>query len=533
MNLIVNNLSYVHSDKEILFQNISFSVSNGQKIALIGNNGTGKSTILKILAQKLEQNSGEIIFSEKPYYIPQHFGQFDNLSVAEALNIDQKIKSLNLILQGNISLENYNILNDDWNIEERTLQALAEWNLANISLDENMQNLSGGEKTKIFLAGINIHNPKIILLDEPTNHLDLSSRKQLYKFIQNCKSLILLVSHDRNLLNILDLTFELTKNGIEIFGGNYEFYKIQKENYLKNLTEKFSEKEKEIKNAKKIAKETIENQQKQNIRGKKQKIKEGMPRIMMKTLKNSGEKNEAKLKEIHSEKVANISEELKLIRNKLNENKELSFSFDNSKLHSGKILIEAKEINFSYNSSKKNENLWKENLNFQILSGDRIVIRGNNGSGKTTLLNLILENLEPKTGILKKTDFNHIYIDQEYSIIDNNLTIFEQIQQFNKRNLLEHELKIFLHHFLFQAEIWNKKCNILSGGEKMKLIFCCLIVSNNTPDVLILDEPTNNLDIRSLEIITNSIKNYRGTVVVISHDEYFINEIEVNKEIIV
>ena len=222
------------------------------------------------------------------------------------------------------------------------------------------------------------------------------------------------------------------------------------------------------------------------------------------------------MKEIHSEKVANISDDLKLIRHKSNEIKELDFSFDNSKLHSGKILLEAENINFGYNS----ENLWKENLNFQIISGDRIAIRGNNGSGKTTLLKLILGILEPKIGILKRNNF--IYVDQDYSMIDNDLTIYEQIQQFNKRNLLEHKLKIF------SPEIWNKKCSILSGGEKIKLTFCCLIASNNTPDMFILDESTNNSDVRSLEIITSSIKNCKGTLLVISHDEYFIEEINID-----
>lgn len=527
MSIIIKQLSYIHSDRELLFHNISFSVNKGQKVSLIGNNGSGKSTLLQIIAGRLQASEGEIISAEKPYYIPQHFGQYDNLTVAQALGIDHKLKALRAILNGDASAENFASLDDDWTIEDRALNALATWHLQHIGLDQPLDTLSGGEKTKVFLSGIEIHSPSVILLDEPSNHLDSASRKQLYELIETSKSTMLVVSHDRTLLNLVNLTYELGKNGVDVYGGNYEFYKIQKEEKLNALEAQLEEKEKALRQAKQIAREAAERKQKMDARGKKKQIKSGTPRIMMGMLKDTAEQSSSKLKDVHTEKIGGIAEDLKDIRNKLPEVKELKMNFENAKLHSGKILVNADNINFGY----ADDNLWAAPLSFQIRSGERIVITGQNGSGKTTLLKLILGKQNPTSGTLNRADFKYLYIDQEYSIIDNKLTVYEQVQQFNSRHFLEHELKILLHRFLFTVDMWDKTCDKLSGGEKMKLVFCCMTVSDNAPDMFILDEPTNNLDIQSMEIITATIKDYRGTVLVISHDQYFVKEVGVSRSI--
>ncbi|MDL2262933.1 ATP-binding cassette domain-containing protein, partial [Bacteroidales bacterium OttesenSCG-928-I21] len=234
----------------------------------------------------------------------------------------------------------------------------------------------------------------------------------------------------------------------------------------------------------------------------------------------------SKLNDIHGDKIENIADELKQMQENLPLSKDLKLNIENTNLHAGKILVTAKDINFGYNSLF----LWENPLNFQIRSGDRIAIPGNNGAGKSTLIKLILGKLEPQTGTLTKIDFSSLYIDQEYSIINDKLTVYEQIQQYNEQ-YLEHELKMFLHRFLFTSDTWDKPCGKLSGGEKMKLLFCCLQVNNKIPDVFVLDEPTNNLDIKSLEVVTSVVKSYQGTILLISHDRYFIDEIGINKEI--
>ncbi|MFV0330571.1 MAG: ABC-F family ATP-binding cassette domain-containing protein [Dysgonomonas sp.] len=528
MSIIIKQITYIHPDRESLFQNISFSLAKGQKVALIGNNGTGKSTLLRIIAGNLQAASGEIIYQEHPYYIPQHFGQYDKMTVAEALHIDKKIVALNDILKGNASAENFSLLNDEWDIEDRATAALSKWNLDHITLFQRMDSLSGGEKTKVFLSGIYIHNPSVILFDEPSNHLDKESRKQLYELMQNSNATIIVVSHDRTLLNLLDLTYELSADKVEVYGGNYEFYKQQKEEKMYALQAQFEEKQKELRKARNIAREVAEKKQRRDVRGKKKAIKEGIPRIMMNTIRNKAETSTAKLNDMHTNKMDGIVADIKQIKQQLPDKKDLKMDFEDMSLHSGKILITAKGVNFGYSDKV----LWQEALEFQIRSGDRLVISGQNGAGKTTLLKLILGQLEPTKGTISRAHFRYLYIDQDYSLIDNGLTVFDQVQQFNSRKLTDDELRVILHRFLFTYEMWNKTCDKLSGGEKMRLIFCCMQIDDNAPDMFILDEPANNLDIQSLEIVTNSIRDYKGTLLIISHDAYFIKEVEVDKEII-
>lgn len=198
MCISVHQLCYVHADKEPLFQNINLTVNTGQRLALVGNNGTGKSTLLRIIEGNLKPSSGEVVCSSRPYYIPQHFGQFDNLTVAEALRVDDRIKALHAILEGDASTENFTCLNDDWNVEERCLSALASWNLEHLQLSQTMCSLSGGEKIRLLFCCLMIGNnaPDVFILDEPTNNLDIQSVEIITAAIKSYRGTVLLISHD-------------------------------------------------------------------------------------------------------------------------------------------------------------------------------------------------------------------------------------------------------------------------------------------------------------------------------------------------
>lgn len=524
-DIVVKQISYIHPDRESLFQNISFTVEAGEKVSLVGNNGTGKSTLLKIMAGQLEPSDGEVICDAIPYYIPQHLGQYNHLTVAGALRVKEKIDALHAIQRGEADEAFFSVLDDDWQVEERCRAALDSWELKHVELTSSMELLSGGEKTRIFLAGLDIHLPSVILLDEPTNHLDRWSREKLYDLICRGSATVLVVSHDRILLNLLSRTMELGRNGITVYGGNYDFYKEQKEVRVQALQERIGDKQKELRLAKKIAREATERQQKREARGEKQSLRKGIPRIMMNTLKNRAESCSSKLEDVYAEKIGSIATSLSEIRAALPDQGRMKVNFNPSVLHEGKILITACDVNFGYTEGM----LWRRPLDFKIKSGERIALCGQNGSGKTTLLRLLLGRLEPTEGVLTRADFKYVYLDQEYSMLRADLTVYAQAEHYNVNNLPEHELKMRLNRFLFSSQAWDKPCERLSGGERMRLIFCCLMISNNTPDVFVLDEPTNNLDIQNIEIMTSTIRDYRGTVIVVSHDQRFMKEIGVER----
>ncbi|MNJ90744.1 ABC transporter ATP-binding protein uup [compost metagenome] len=522
--IILQNTSYQHPNKDLLFDHLNLSIQKHSKSAIVGNNGVGKSTLLKLIAGQLPLTNGQISIESEPYFVPQQFGQFDHLSVAQALQVEDKLRAFKEILAGNVTEENMNILNDDWTIEERCESALDYWQLSDLDLNQSLGSLSGGQKTKVFLAGIPISQPELVLMDEPTNHLDKNSRELLYAFIRNTASTLLIVSHDRKLLNLLDTICEMSRSGIRVYGGNYDFYTGQKEIEQQALQNELKHAEKSLKKAKEKERETLERQQKLDSRGKQKQDKAGVARIMMNTMRNNAEKSTAKVKGIHSDKIDGISGDLQQVRSKLPEFDRIRFGLEHSSLHKGKILFKATNLNVNYGDSP----LWKKPLNLQINSGERISVQGPNGSGKTSLLKILLGELVPETGLIQRSDHHSVYIDQDYSLIDNKLTVYEQAQSFNATALLEHEVKIRLNRFLFDKETWDKSCASLSGGERMRLLLCCLTISNQAPDMLILDEPTNNLDIQNTAILTAAISQYHGTLIVVSHDEIFLDQLQID-----
>lgn len=525
--LSIQQMSYAHPNKDVLFSLINFNIGPHQKLGLIGNNGAGKSTLLRIMAGLLPVTAGTVHASEQPYYLPQIYGQFNHLTIAEALRIDKKLQALEAILAGEVSEENMNVLGDDWTIAERVHEALTAWGLGHVELTQSLQTLSGGQKTKLFLAGIAIHDPGIILLDEPSNHLDASAREQLYEWLRKSNSTIVVVSHDRALLNLLDTMFELSNQGITQYGGNYDFYTEQKRIEGEALAAELKSKEKALRKAKEVERDSIERQQKLDARGKKKQEKAGLPTISMNTLRNNAERSTAKLKSVHSEKTGNMSRELNELRKEMPDKDRMKIGFDPSQLHKGKVLFTAKDINIHYNGVS----LWRQPVSFSFTSGERIGLSGPNGSGKTSLLKLIMGQLEPTTGTVYRAMERTMYIDQDYSLISDALTVYEQAAQFNHAGLQEHEIKIRLNRFLFSQEFWNKSCSSLSGGEKMRLMLCCLTIGGQSPDLIILDEPTNNLDIRNIEMLTAAINEYEGSLLVVSHDQYFLQEINIGRTV--
>lgn len=529
MSLQVQNLSYIHPNKDVLFSNISFSIHHGEKCAIIGNNGIGKSTLLQIIAGHIPSSSG-IVQCQTTYLIPQHFGQFNNRTIAEVLGVSEKLKALASILEGRGVEDDFNTLGDDWTIEEQMADSFSKWGINYLSPDTLIGNLSGGEKTKVFLSGIDLHCPDMVLMDEPTNHLDSKGRATLYDYVGKSGQTILLVSHDRALLNMLTSIYEMTSTGMRFYPMNYQSYKTLRDTESEALAMQLHNKQKELSKIKKTARDTIERQQKHNARGEKRSEKKCVARIAMGNLNDRAETTTSHINKVHEEKLQAMSKELSELRSSIPVQFGMKISIDESKLHFGKRQIEMKEVLFSY---PHGVSLWQKSpLNLSISVGDRIRLSGDNGCGKSTLLKLITQELSPTSGnIWIAESLDILYLDQEYSFINNDLSVYKQLESDNP-NLPEHELKALLNRFLFTTSAWDKKCGDLSGGEKMKLALCCLLAHKKAPNMIIADEPTNNVDIMNTDILASTLSNYNGTLLVVSHDEQFVKDIGINKTIL-
>lgn len=493
MNIVVNNLCHIFPDGTSIFSDVSFSIEAKSKCALVGANGCGKSLLMSILSGREKPAGGEVFLGDSPYLVPQHFAQFNSMTVAEVLRVKDKIEALNAILSGDAEETDFSILDDDWSIEERVRSALEVWGLTHVSLDTCMSSLSGGEKTKVFLAGIMIHNPQIILMDEPSNHLDEETRTKLYDFIDTVQSTVLVVSHDVMLLNRFFVIYELSAKGICRYTMRFDEYRAYIENENRVQTENVDRLRKDLRKEKLIAREATARQQKHNSRGQRHTEKKCVARIAMGNMKNRAENSTAKLTGMHQAKIDRLTESVAEASSMIYDISRMKVDLSSSDAHTGKVQIEMQGVNFAYSGKC---DLWASPLDFVVRSGDRIRVIGGNGSGKSTLMKIIMGHESPSRGrVLSSDDLRCLYLDQEYSLIDNGVTVSEQIQIYNRNSLPEHELNIRLNRFLFPKSTWGKSCAVLSGGEKMRLSLCCLMVSENAPDIIIADEPTNNLDL--------------------------------------
>jgi len=527
MLISAQDITYQLPSGEILFQDIYFTLNKGEKAAIAGHNGAGKSTLLKIIAGQEKAFTGTVAASEQVYYVPQHFGHFNQLSVAAAVGIDAKLHALSAVIDGDTDPQLFDMIGDDWDIAARYEAAIEKWGIPAIRPEQPLSELSGGEKTRLFLSGIDIFDPPVVLLDEPTNHLDYLVREQLYQWVATTNCTLLIVSHDRELLRLCNPIWELQADGIKAYGGNYDFYAAQKEVASNALQQRIAHQEKTWKEAKKQRQIAIERKQHADAQARKKAKTGGIPKILLNGRKNAAEVSTAKLDQVHTDKVSELRAEYQEVAAMAQLQRIMKGFFEQSGLHRGKILVEANGLNYGWTADQL---LWESPLSFTIRSGDRLAITGPNGSGKSSLFQLLLGRATPTNGELYVADTRTLLLDQDYSLIDRSKTVLDQALAFNETGLETAMVKTVLVNFLFGSDTWDKPCAVLSGGEMLRLALCSMTLQNKTPDMIMLDEPTNNLDLANINILTKIFADYKGTLLVISHDKGFIKEVNAGME---
>lgn len=512
IELELNNIKKNYGLKNTL-NGFSLELKTKERIALIGQNGSGKSTILKIIIGEEFADSGLVTIRKNVSigYLKQNY---DNLNVdisvdvylkdcfKEIFSIETKLRNLELEMscckdnnQLNILINKYGNMQEQfqliggYDVQEHFNKICSKFKFSKSFLTQNYNNLSGGEKTKVNLAKLLLKKPDILLLDEPTNHLDIDSLNFLENFILNYEGSLIIVSHDRYFLDKVSTKTVLLENGKAIvYFGNYSYF--IKEDERRVLLEF----------------ENYKNQQK-----KIERMKESIN-----TLRKFGEiaKNEMFFKRAKS--IEKRLEKMELIdkTNVKSNNIKLAFNVIN---RSGNNVLKIENLSKTF----ANKNLFK-NANMSIFYGEKVVLMGSNGSGKSTLINMILnKDLDYEGNIIIGSSLKIGYIPQNIVFEDNNMTILDYYM--NNCSLSETVLRSRLAQYGFRQECVFKKIGNLSGGEKVRLAFMKLMQKDI--NFLILDEPTNHIDIDTRELLEEALSEYCGTILFVSHDRYFINKI--------
>lgn len=524
MQLNLTDISYVHPDGETLFNKINFSLSK-KVTAFVGNNGSGKTTIFKMISGELNPSSGKIIKSGDFYLLPQNLDQYSDYTLSEILGVDKKLDALEKITQGTASEKDFEIFSNSWEIEKELEKVLKKINLDKPDLSRKLKSFSGGEVSKIFFSSLIIKKPDLALLDEPTNNLDSDSRKFLYEFIKSYKGKIFVISHDVELLNLVDEIIEIHNGKLKIYGGNFEFFKTEREREKNRLISEHKKNVLERKNLKIEIQKRNEAGQKSFSQGRKNAVKTGLPKMAADKRKQNAENTIAAKQKVGESKISSFDNKISDLEEKLFKDKIIKIDMAQSGKTVNKLLIQTQNLIPGYETP-----LWEKGLNIEIFNGDRLFISGSNGSGKTTLIKTLCSLHDKYSGSFKVKTKKVGLLNQNFLHLDENLNLYQTIKNASPAGTEEHEIRIRLGRFLFYGETVFKKVNQLSGGEKIRLSLLKMLISQN-PEVLILDEPTNNLDLTGLEQLLQALNSFNGCLIVISHDRYFVKQLNISRKL--
>lgn len=480
-NVTLSGVSFELENGRTLFQNLSFSLGP-DLTALVGPNGIGKSTLAKLIAGEIQPSEGNIKVQGKVTFFNQNEAP-KNIHVYEYL------------------AENYS-----WSL-------LGDKLLEGIDQEKNCTELSGGQWMRVRLA--NSLSENFLILDEPTNNLDREGREVLLDFLQSYQYGILLISHDRECLNLCQDILELSNQGVFKYGGGWEAYEEEKEHERQRLLNNLETAKKERTNA--LAQKTlqVERQEKRNRKGKKDAAKGGIPRILLGGRK---QKAEGTLGRVESANIDNINIKIREAHEafqSLKVDQVMYADLVGKEIPNQKLIAEASEFNIRFEDW-----IYPKDLSFTWRGNSKIAIKGKNGSGKSSLLKAIIGEEFTVRGELKRGELKTIYLDQKNSSLDLSKSIFENVQRVS--NLPDSEIRNGLARFLFFGDTVFQKVESLSGGERLRAALAQGLLQDDKPELLIMDEPTNNLDLSNIEFLEELVSEFKGAVIVISHDEVFL-----------
>lgn len=514
--LLCSHLSFVWPSGEAILSDLSVSFPPG-RTGLIGRNGVGKSTLLRIMAGELPPSSGSVTRPETVGYLPQQLVLDTDRTVAGMLGIDLTLAALRRIDNGVGQPADFDVVGDSWDIEERTAAALADFGLEDLSAERQIGTLSGGQVVLLALAALTLSQPEVLILDEPTNNLDRAARSLLYAAVRRWRGPVVLVSHDRELLELVDQVAEMRDGAIHLYGGNFTAYMAALEAEAAAAARAVRAAQGDLqRQQRELADTRIKLDRRQRFARAQA---DNVPKIVAGAKKRAAEVSAGKLKGGHEADVAAARQQLQEAEERVRDDDVIRVDLASTGVPS------SRDVAITRNLVLRNGLA----VSLHLRGPERVALVGPNGVGKTTLIDTLTGAVRPRSGSAElKVPFG--LLPQRLSLLEDFETVLDAVSR-HAPSADVNTLRAQLARFLLDAQTVSRRVGTLSGGERFRATLAALLLAEPAPQLLILDEPTNNLDLDSLRQLTAALASYRGALLVASHDEQLLADLSLDRTV--
>jgi ATPase subunit of ABC transporter with duplicated ATPase domains len=509
-------------DGRTLFENLTLTFGP-ELTGLVGRNGVGKTTLLQLIAGERAPSAGALTVQGRVGLLRQTVQPLPGARVEDVLDLGEPLARLRRIAEGQGTGEDLDAA--DWGLQSRLEAALAEVGLPHLDLDRPAASLSGGQVTRVALAGLLARAPDLLVLDEPTNNLDAEARRLVAEVLERWPAGAVVVSHDRDVLRRMDRIVELSGLGARVYGGNYDLY-------LERKTAEEAAAARELADAERLqvraARETqlaAERKARRDAAGRRHAAKGGEPRIVLGAQAERADVSGAREGRVGQRLRAEAAGDLAAAHAKVERVRKLGFELPPSGLAAGKTVLAVEDVTFAY----PGEAPILRGVSLRVAGPERVAVSGRNGAGKTTLIRLAAGELAPSAGRVVRTAPT-AFLDQQTTMLRADETLVAAFRRLNPK-ASENRARAALARFLFRNVAADKCVGALSGGERLRAALACVLMAEQPPQLLILDEPTNHLDLDSIGAVEAALGGYDGALLVVSHDRDFLAAIGVGREV--
>jgi ATPase subunit of ABC transporter with duplicated ATPase domains len=547
--IVCSDLSFSWPDGAPVLSGLTVSFNPG-RTGLIGVNGSGKSTLLKLIAGELSPASGTIKTRGEVGYLPQTITLGTRRTVSDLLGITVARAALHAIEAGETGADLYTTVGDDWDVEERARAWLDRLGLTHLGLDDRVERLSGGETILVALAALFLRRPDILLLDEPTNNLDLDARKRLYDAVASWTEVMVIVSHDRELLGLVDQIADVSGGEIRMYGGNLEAYEELLAAEQAAAERAVTTAAAEVRRERRDLVEAQVKQARRDRMGRQVAASGSIPRIVAHARKRAAQETAGRSRELHSERLQAARDRLEEAEQAVRDDAEIRVDLPGTAVPAGRTVLTVTGLDGAYwhpaatladaasapvladaapatppadpaaPTAEPAAPPVKTLAELIVRGPERIALTGPNGSGKTTLLRAIA-GLAARPGVTVRLGAVVGYLPQRLDILDDALSVVDNVRAAAPAASVN-EVRASLARFLFRGPRAERLAGMLSGGERFRAVLAALLLAQPAPQLLLLDEPTNNLDMASVRQLSQALEGYRGAILVASHDVPFL-----------